>query len=451
MAQGSDPGTAGAARDPDVATEVAPGIFVQPASVDFGVLEPARPSADAKVTVTWTGARPERMTSRQGNEWWTNLGSETPASSCIVFHLRAQAQAWVPNGRHDATFRVTLDDTPVRIPLTAEIRGMSSPASPPVGNKAGHAPPSTRRLIVGALLFIVVVAARVWSASHLDANLISSGSGGGATASASPPAQAVATPSVPPTSVPQSREGAIDVRPVFTASQSASDKATELGNGMSGPPVQQGFEILVPLVSPQNSNSGLSGFCVTVTVPQSNAPAGETGAAGETFTEYPVGTIAARGGTDLAFPAVLPGGYALYRSCSMNSAAPVTLGTVTTSNLGVLDGDAGSDPGNAMMVFAVQTSGATTTVSYGAIGQAGTASFTPPANDSCIHPGSPNSRFSYSLPVQSLVSQQVIGAAEWFETGTLVFHGSTADGQQTSLYYNCAEATPSGQPGVAVP
>jgi curved DNA-binding protein CbpA len=124
-------GHPGAARDPGSATEVAPGIFVQPTAVDFGVLEPSRPSAEAKVTVAWTGAWPERMTSRQGNEWWTNLGSETPASSSVVFRLRATAHAGIPTGRHDADFRVTLDGTRVTIPLTAEVRGVFPPDSLP--------------------------------------------------------------------------------------------------------------------------------------------------------------------------------------------------------------------------------------------------------------------------------------------------------------------------------
>jgi hypothetical protein len=99
--------------------------------VDFGRLTPEQPRADAKVTIAWTGASPGRMESAQGSEWWANLGSEQPATSCIVFYLRAHAHAGTRNGRQHAQFTVIFDDTTLTVPLAAEIQGEFPPGSRP--------------------------------------------------------------------------------------------------------------------------------------------------------------------------------------------------------------------------------------------------------------------------------------------------------------------------------
>jgi hypothetical protein len=113
------------------ATEASPGIFIQPTSVDFGRLTPTRPRANAKVTVAWTGAFPARLESTPGSEWWANLGSEQPATSCIVFYLRAHAHAGTRNGRQQAQFTVIFDDTTLTVQLRAEIQGEFPPGSRP--------------------------------------------------------------------------------------------------------------------------------------------------------------------------------------------------------------------------------------------------------------------------------------------------------------------------------
>jgi hypothetical protein len=113
------------------ATEASPGIFIQPTSVDFGRLTPTRPRANAKVTVAWTGAPPARLESTPGSEWWANLGSEQPATSCIVFYLRAHAHAGTRNGRQQAQFTVIFDDTTLTVQLRAEIQGEFPPGSRP--------------------------------------------------------------------------------------------------------------------------------------------------------------------------------------------------------------------------------------------------------------------------------------------------------------------------------
>jgi hypothetical protein len=112
-------------------TEASPGIFLQPAAVDFGRLTPGRPRADAKVTVAWTGADPTRLESSPGGGWWANLGCVQPASSCVVFSLRAHAHAGTGNGRRRAQFTVLIDDTTLTVDLTAEVQGEFPPGPGP--------------------------------------------------------------------------------------------------------------------------------------------------------------------------------------------------------------------------------------------------------------------------------------------------------------------------------
>jgi len=125
-------GRARPARHPGAGT--AAGIFVQPATVDFGHLVPGQPGADRKVAVTWAGAPPSHITSKAGGEWWTNPRTTTLASSGVVFYLCAQAPAGAPSGHWDAEFTVTLDGTVVTVPLTADI-GQWFPADPPPGSE----------------------------------------------------------------------------------------------------------------------------------------------------------------------------------------------------------------------------------------------------------------------------------------------------------------------------
>ena len=130
-----DRGRARVVRDPGggygFATEASPGLFIQPTRVDFGRLTPARPSADAKITLAWTGAPPARLESTPGSDWWASLGAEQPATSCVVFYLRAHAHAGTPGGRQQAQFAVIFDDATLTVELTAEIEGEFAPGSRP--------------------------------------------------------------------------------------------------------------------------------------------------------------------------------------------------------------------------------------------------------------------------------------------------------------------------------
>lgn len=118
------------ARRSGAATGMAAGIFVQPAMVNFGHLVPGQQGADRKVAVTWTGASPTRIMGKPGGEWCTNLRTTRLASSGVVFYLYAQAPAGAPSGHRHAEFTVTLDDTVVTVPLTADI-GQGFPPGPP--------------------------------------------------------------------------------------------------------------------------------------------------------------------------------------------------------------------------------------------------------------------------------------------------------------------------------
>jgi hypothetical protein len=122
----------------------APGILIEPASVNFGVLESGQPGVGAEVTVSWTGAPPGRIKSDPGGDWWTNRRAAMPDPSCVVFFLQAQAVAGTPNGRRDDRFTVTLDEMTVVVDLTAEIRGVPAPAPPPTFATARRVPPAPR-------------------------------------------------------------------------------------------------------------------------------------------------------------------------------------------------------------------------------------------------------------------------------------------------------------------
>jgi molecular chaperone DnaJ len=444
----------GGPRKAGATTSAARGIVAQPASVNFGRLGPGRPVADATVSVTWTGARPSRITSDPGSEWWAIVGSASSvSSSVVVFHLRAEARAGMPGGQRHDQFTVHLDGRSMSVPLTAEFSSVPRPPATATGTGTGTRTARAARSALGWRLAVVALFVTAVIARVIFVNVAHSGGGqsaGGGQATASAPVQPAQVAALPPAPVrvPQATEAAISVRPLFTPSRPAADKATERSAGMAGPPVQQGLEVLLPVATSSDFAARLQGFCVTVAVPKSS-DAGGTAGSGKTFTEHALSTVTARGGTDLVFPAVLPGSYALDPNCSPDAAGPVPLGTVAVGNLGVVDGATDSDPGSATVVFATRTSGATTTVTYGAIGQA--PSLTPPADDSCVASGLATSQPAYRQPVQSLVSQHVTGADEWLETGTLVFRGIVATSQQGYFHYNCTAGIADGEPGIAVP
>jgi curved DNA-binding protein CbpA len=104
-----------------------PRFYVDPASVDFRLIEPGKPGAYRDVAVYWTGEPPARITSEPGNGWWTVLNTGRLGSKGVVFHLYAAAPAEAAHGRHQAKLSISLDDAPLTVPLRAEI-GVKPPS-----------------------------------------------------------------------------------------------------------------------------------------------------------------------------------------------------------------------------------------------------------------------------------------------------------------------------------
>jgi hypothetical protein len=164
------------ARDQGLGTEVAPGIFIHPAAVDFGHI-PRLPfvytlnlgfsenvtGPVAIVAVSWTGAPPERIRGWAECEWCKMLRWERTDESCVVFFLYARADTQTPAGRLAATFTVTLDDTPVAVPITAEFQPKAAPAPRPSTGTTRNAP-STPWWLWGlaAAAAVIIVCTFIW-------------------------------------------------------------------------------------------------------------------------------------------------------------------------------------------------------------------------------------------------------------------------------------------------
>jgi hypothetical protein len=112
--------------------QAAAGVVIEPAAVDFGVLTPRRPWADARVTVAWTGAEwPGDFTRSVGNGWWRVMDSASPGTSCIVYRLRAAAHSGGPGGQQHDQFTVTVNGTVLTADLSADFQGDFSAVTKP--------------------------------------------------------------------------------------------------------------------------------------------------------------------------------------------------------------------------------------------------------------------------------------------------------------------------------
>jgi DnaJ-like protein len=339
------------------------------------------------------------------------------------------------------------ETAPAPPPRTSEpVRRASPVPGRPAPARPAWAGPVAALLVL--VTICVLLATHVISRTGASTNGPGSAPGGrgaGPAASAAPPPH--------PVSVPRSR-AALDVQPVFRVNTGmADDMAAEFGSGIAALPEQHGFEMLLPMRFLPSSGAP---DCVDIQVPEADSAGSYQGVAGDAFTEYPVATIRAAAGSgiaeELVYPAVLPGTYVFDPYCMPGSGeanySVVTLGSVTTRNLGVEDGAPAALSGNAMVVFAVHTSGAATTVSYGAIGAEDGDSLTPPGNGSCVGNGATGGQTRYWQPARALVSQRVTGKREWFETGTLVFRETGAGSPRGTFYYDCADNSVPGMPGM---
>ena len=122
-----DGGHPGPTRAPSDAKEKS-GLVAQPTAVDFGRLGPTRPTAYAKVTVTWTAAEAGEITRYPRGEWWKTVASAVGTHSGVaLFDLRAEFRPGMPAGPQHSEFTVTLGDASVTVPLTAEFGGLVQP------------------------------------------------------------------------------------------------------------------------------------------------------------------------------------------------------------------------------------------------------------------------------------------------------------------------------------
>jgi len=434
---------AGAAGAAGQATEVAPGIFVQPASVDFGVLRLGR-KAYATVTVAWTGKRPAQIRTGIVGPWWIRLIHQSPAPGSVVFSLCAQAPPDGPLGRQNGQFTVTLDGTWFGVDITAEFRDAAPAAASSA--QARQAEDSLPLLVIWLpLVVLALVSALIWPgalAARWDF-----GSPASTTAPPAQPAVSTADPTPVPVIVEQTVWGASGadgaVQPAFTASSLGADRARALRDGLAWPPVQRGPELLLPIAAPP-SGPGPAQFCVSVTVP------GTGGTTDRTAIEQPLGTVTGTGGPELAFPSVLPGRYQLDPSCAPAGDAPaaglVTLGTVSPDGLGVT----GAGAQGTLEVYGTHDDGTSTTVSYTAAGPPGAPA---PASQACVLKLTSDGQPVHWQPVQSTVTQRVTGTGGWLETGTLVFR--LPPGRPDYFTGDCVgaveDASSGGELGVRLP
>jgi curved DNA-binding protein CbpA len=130
--------------------EAASSVRIEPASVDFGVLTPQRPWADADVTITWTGIAPENITRSTDGEWWRVMGSTRPAWSYMEYRLRAESYSSELKGQQHAQFTVTVCGTVLTVELSAEFQGdfskvtrLAASTTPPRPAPDGNPQPSS--------------------------------------------------------------------------------------------------------------------------------------------------------------------------------------------------------------------------------------------------------------------------------------------------------------------
>ena len=136
--------------------QAAAGVVIEPAAVDFGVLTPQRPWADARVTVAWSGTTsPGDFTPSVGNDWWRVMDFASPGTSCIVYRLRAAAHSGGPRGQQRDQFTVTVNGTVLTADLSAGFQGDFSAVTKPDFDLPKPPRPGIRRGDLGVTTFAV--------------------------------------------------------------------------------------------------------------------------------------------------------------------------------------------------------------------------------------------------------------------------------------------------------
>jgi hypothetical protein len=255
---------------------------------------------------------------------------------------------------------------------------------------------------------------------------------------------------------PETASTVFNVSPVFTAkdipvSGPAEDNAGD-GFNVTLTPSLSGFTLDVGITATYNSSQYTAGTPASTLTGQScmdiKGPTTQDGMSGETYYEPPIGTsLTDSGGTitgTLTYTAILPGSYSFDFSCLGVNASqnPIDVGSVTSANLGISDGNNTSDGYNAMTVFAENKSATDTVIIFGAVGS--TKDALPPNPGSCVIYNPPPQNPTIARAASISIDQQKQGNGQWYELGSLTFNLSASQISNgtpvydAAFFYNCA-------------
>lgn len=271
----------------------------------------------------------------------------------------------------------------------------------------------------------------------------------------SPPASAASRPhttKAPAAPLPQTASTSFNLTPSFQASSttvsgSVTDPISQVTDiHMSLTPALRGFELVIG-VSAQYTAAGINMVGSTGQIP--NDVSGNCmaiSAQGTSYHEFPMETNLTVSGTsvtgDVVYAAVMPGVY----SFGIDGCGGVTLGTVTTPNLG---NSFGSDLGNGLAVFAERTSKTDTVLLFGAIGDDGdpqsSVSTSCIVGNNAVQADDPTWKPSSYQVVQQKTESGVNGV--WYDLGTMTFNQPANQVSGASYNYTCQ---PNANAGVAL-
>lgn len=121
-------------------------VEVKPGFIDFGDLEVGGPSADAQITLSWSGPTPSVKIHPPSDDWWYCGEPDWPDenANCVVFPLHAEAYDGISSGRHSSHIDLIVDGVAHRVELVMTVvAAPSKPPSTPPGPGGGYMPPSS--------------------------------------------------------------------------------------------------------------------------------------------------------------------------------------------------------------------------------------------------------------------------------------------------------------------
>jgi curved DNA-binding protein CbpA len=438
----------GSERGPSREFDSAP--TASPTSVDFGDLQPGVTSED-KLVAFFANEQPadfsperERGSFGASGAIWRLKPAYVPRpeeksdpTELVRFWLVATVASDCRPGLYQDSLVVQADEHRLTVPLRLRVRAAStSPhtrtppphrhATPGSTSSSGPAPTPSRhasgpviprhthwRWSAPLAAVIVILVVSVIASNRANA----------------PPATTTAQPGPRPTtspSLPETARTAFEVRPSFQAAASTAQgsESTPIDHTplfkATVQPVQKGFTLTLTVRAQYTSlGSAEDGgplnevfsYCVDIATPDQN------GYAGDTYQEPPLRTSLTRRGSvvtgELVYAAVLPGSYSLADNC--DDGGFVTLGSVTTGNLGV----SGGSNGSGAVVFEERKARRDTVLVFGSIGfTQGNAPAIP--SQSCISTA-PAYGGSYIRPGRIRIYRRVSENGQIYVLGTVTF------------------------------